>query len=113
MMHNLERKKNQILRGEYFFLTFFIFFLGSCGNLSLHENFKAHMSDAVGKHIIDGNTWAHKERLVSSQLLESGSREYKYRFRNGCFYFFEVDTVTDLIVDWRFEGSESDCVIAL
>lgn len=83
----------------------------ACGSLSPHENFKAHMSRAVGKIISDSGTWAREDRLVSVQTLENGNEQYEYMFRRSCFYFFEVKKSTQMIVGWRFEGSEEDCQI--
>ena len=95
-------------------LLLFIAILASCacGNLSPHENFKTHMSSTVGKRISDTGTWAREDRRVSVQTLENGNKEYKYMFRRSCLYFFEVEKNTEVIVSWRFEGSEKDCQIA-
>ncbi len=84
----------------------------ACGSLSPHKNFKTHMSSTVGKRISDPGTWAREDRGVSVQALENGNEEYKYMFRRSCFYFFEVEKSTEVIVSWRFEGSEKDCQIA-
>ena len=94
-------------------LVVFVMVVYGCGSFSSpHENFKSHMSSTVGKTISDPGTWAQGERLVSAQALENGNEEYKYEFRGSCFYFFEVETGTGVIVGWRFEGSEIDCAIA-
>lgn len=84
----------------------------SCGSLSPHENFKAHMSSAVGKSISDSNTWAREDRYVSVRTLENGNVEHKYFFGKSCLYFFEVKKNTEEIVGWRFEGDVCDCAIA-
>ena len=85
----------------------------SCGSfLSAHENFKEHMSSALGKRITSPHTWAREERHVSVRTLDSGNVEHGYLFRRSCRYFFEVDQHTEVIVRWRFEGSEKDCAIA-
>lgn len=96
-----------------FFLLIAILGGCSCGNLSPHDNFKAHMSSTVGKHISDPHTWAREDRHVSVRVIENGNVEHKYIFRDGCWYFFEVEKSTEVIVDWRFEGSKKDCQIAL
>lgn len=83
-----------------------------CGSfMSPHENFKSHMSSVVGEKISTPSNWAQKDRLVSISFLRNGNEEYKYRFRDTCFYFFEVKKNTEVVVGWRFEGSEDDCVI--
>jgi hypothetical protein len=91
-----------------------LFGISSCGNLSAHDNFKDHMSSNVGKKISDSNTlWVREDRYVSARLMKNGNVEHKYRLRNGCWYFFETDVNTEVIIGWRFEGSEKDCVISL
>ena len=85
----------------------------SCGNFSQHENFKAHMLSVVGKNFSDGPLWVREDRYVSASLLENGNTENKYIYRKSCFYFFEVEKETNVIVGWRFEGSVKDCQIPL
>ena len=95
-----------------FLFLFAILASSSCKSLSPHENFKDHMSSAVGKKISDPHTWARDDRQVSVRPLENGNVEHKYTFRRSCWYFFEVEKSSGLIVGWRFEGSEKDCAIA-
>ena len=56
--------------------------------------------------------WVRPQYLVDIQLLENSNTENKYRFRGSCVYFFEIEKNTNIIVGWRFEGSEKDCSIA-
>ena len=86
--------------------------VSSCAVLSSHENFKGHMSGNVGK-IIDGPStlWVKSDRYVATRQLSNGNAENEYRLRGTCRYFFEFNPETRVIVGWRFEGSENDCVI--
>ena len=95
-----------------FFLLVLILASCSCSHERYHESFKAHMSRNVGKRISDPHTlWIQEDRYVSAHALENGNMEHKYRFRGSCFYFFEVEKDTEVIVSWRFEGSKNDCEI--
>jgi hypothetical protein len=50
-----------------FLLLFVIIFCFSCGGLSPHNNFKAHMSSMVGKSITSPYTWIerfHRKRWI-------------------------------------------------
>ncbi len=95
----------------------FLFLLGilassSCESLSPHDNFKDHMSSTIGKKISDPHTWAREDRHVSVKQLANGNVEHKYMFRRSCWYFFEVEKGTDVIIGWRYEGDARDCAIA-
>jgi hypothetical protein len=78
---------------------------------SSHENFKAHMDQAVGKRIDSPNTWARPDRFIKKEALPSGNMESEYKFRGTCRYFFEYEPSSLLIVGWHYEGKESDCEI--
>lgn len=97
--------------GRFLILTL-ILAACSCGYLSPHDNFKAHMSSTVGKRISDPHTWARDDRYVSKRALRNGNQEFKYVLRQNCWYFFEVEKNTQVIIGWRFEGNEKSCVIA-
>ncbi|WP_330925828.1 hypothetical protein [Candidatus Sororendozoicomonas aggregata] len=85
----------------------------SCGYFSSpHEIFKSHMSTTIGKHISDPHTWARPDRFISARVLKGGNIENKYKLQKSCFYFFEEDKSTGIIVKWRFEGEVKDCVIS-
>lgn len=61
-----------------FFLLITVLASYACGSFSSpHENFKAHMSNTVGKRISDPGAWAREDRFVSVQVLENGNEEYK------------------------------------
>lgn len=49
--------------------------------------------------------------LLSSKTLSNENIENEYRHVGSCRYFFEFSPETRMIVRWRFEGSEQDCVI--
>lgn len=94
------------------FLLLIMLAISSCTSFDLHENFINHMSSNVGLHITDKRSWAAQpSRFVSTQLLENGNSEHKYLFYRTCFYFFEEDSKTGILVGWRFEGSKEDCTI--
>ena len=90
----------------------FILMLSSCSALTPHENFKAHMTNDVGQSIDDPQTWARSDRYIASKTLQNGNIENEYKFRGTCRYFFEFNPESRLVVNWRFEGSVRDCVIA-
>lgn len=83
------------------------------GCLSPHENFKLCMGANVGRKIngSDRSHWAIPEYFVGSKSLPNGNIENEYKYIRTCRYFFEYDPETRIIVNWRFEGKESDCVV--
>jgi len=90
--------------------------LSSCANLfgpDPHENFKESIGFYVGYSIdkprLPGVT--RREIFLSSRMLPNGNIENKYKYVWSCRYFFEYDPETRMIVGWRFEGSEEDCVV--
>ncbi|MEE9494857.1 MAG: hypothetical protein V3W04_15995 [Gammaproteobacteria bacterium] len=49
--------------------------------------------------------------VVGRSVLPNGNIETEFRWRRQCPVFFEIDTSTHTIIEWRFEGSELDCEI--
>jgi hypothetical protein len=88
--------------------------LSSCSALTPHENFRAHMESNVGSSIDKPREpgVALPRYLLGSKTLLNGNIENEYRDRGTCRYYFEYNPLTRIIVNWRFEGSEKDCVIA-
>lgn len=85
----------------------------SCGSMTPHENFKAHMASNVGS-LIDNPREpgvALDKYLLGSRILPNGNIENEYQDRGSCHYFFEFDPKTRIIIGWRFEGSERDCAV--
>ena len=84
-----------------------------CAHESAHENFKRTMSNQVGKSASDPTT--DTGRLWSNRLgetkLPNGNIEIGFRQFRACRYYFEIDEVTRKIVNWRFEGTEQECII--
>ncbi len=86
-----------------------VLLLSSC--ISPHENFKDHMQVNVGRSIDDTRSWKRPDRLLGRKVLENGNIENEYEYTRTCRYFFEYDPETRIVVNWRFEGKESDCVV--
>lgn len=85
----------------------------SCSAVTPHENFKNFLKHNVGKRASDpsSDVARYPELLVGKRVLENGNTENKYQWVRGCFYFYEIEKNTEVIVGWRFEGSEKDCQI--
>jgi len=77
-----------------------------------HDAFKSHMQYNLGRDIRNPSTnWVREENLVQSRKLPNGNIENEYRWRGSCRYFFEVEAVTRIIVNWRLQG-EQDCELS-
>ena len=86
--------------------------LSSCKSISPHENFKAHMTNNIGRSMDDARTqWVSPDALVDTKKLANGNLENQYRWQGTCRYFFEFDPKTRFIVNWRFEGTQQGCGI--
>jgi len=90
-----------------------VLMLSFCSTLTPHENFKAHMEFNVGSSIDKPRepSIALPKYLLGFRVLPHGNTENEYRHVRACRYFFEFNPETRIIVGWRFEGSDKDCVI--
>jgi len=94
-------------------LMSFSILLTSCKMVLPHDNFKAHMENNIGKNINDPTAnWVGDRYFVNSKQLSNGNIENQYFFWKTCKYYFEIDPVTLIILNWRFEGDKRDCRIS-
>jgi hypothetical protein len=71
------------------------------------------MQSNVGKKFAGNNLkWMRAASLVKSLSLPDGKVELEYSLYGECRYFFEIDSSTNIIENWRYEGSDKDCAIA-
>ena len=85
-----------------------------------HENFKRHYGSQVGKRVDDPSTSIarYPEDIVAKRVLPNGNTEFELlkaisQIRDAqCAVFYEVDSKTNVIVAWRFEGDEKICAMA-
>ena len=88
--------------------------LGACASSSPHQNFRAAMHGEVGKHAhaFDAYTSHYGRWRMSVRELPNGNTEEEYPTgrRHRCRVFFEIDKDTRVIVGWRFEGAQDDCI---
>jgi hypothetical protein len=88
--------------------------LSACAAGIAHENFKKVMDRQIGKNADDPGAYLvyYKERRIGTTLLPNGDTEEQYRAgREPCRVYFRIDKATRKIINWRYEGSEQDCVI--
>ena len=84
-----------------------------------HENFKNFMQNDIGKSADDPNVLIvrYSEDIVNNKILPNGNTEVEFLIRvsppykESCTAFFEIDKTTNIIINWRYEGSEEGCVI--
>ena len=78
-----------------------------------HENFKKHMQFNVGRRVDDpaSSLARYPEWVVDEKKLTNGNSEIEYYRGKHCAVYFEVDNKTEVIIGWRFVGSEKSCVI--
>ena len=83
-----------------------------------HENFLSTYRYYVGKSVDDPTISIAPQNTVGRRTLPNGNIEIEYlHVKNAygryghCRVFFEVNPDTEIIVDWRYEGSEKACVI--
>ena len=93
-------------------ITMLVFVFQSSCYLELkspHESFKNHAQWYIGKTIqfLRSGT-GHPE---SVKKLTNGNIEEEYSIRKGkCRIFYEYAPDTGIIVNWRFEGGEKECI---
>lgn len=77
-----------------------------------HTNFVTILRSNVGKKLENarGTGWALTEAFVDRTDLSNGNTAYRYRAGGSCRYTFEVDP-NDIIVDARWEGEATHCII--
>ena len=86
-----------------------------------HENFKNFMQNDIGKSADDPNVlivrYSESEDVINGTILPNGNTEVGLviraspPYKEGCTAFFEIDKETNIITNWRYEGSEKGCVI--
>lgn len=76
---------------------------------SPHQTFLNHYGGYVGKSV--QVVRSRGPQPISVKQLPNGNIEEEYWLRNGaCRYYYEVDHKTWIIVRWRYEGGEENCV---
>ena len=85
----------------------------SCVILTPHENFKHNMQANIGNKVDDPSSvlMRYRQYVYDSKVLKNGNIETEYRPIIRCRVFFEIDVKTNIIIGWRFEGDEKDCII--
>jgi len=80
-----------------------------------HKGFKNLYGFQVGKKIEDSWLMRYPESVIGSRTLPNGHTETEFQpstiGSGGCRVFYEIDPVTNVIVNWRFEGTEQDCAV--
>ena len=96
------------------FIPGLVIFIGGCvTSTTPHENFKNRMNYSVGKRADDPLTsiTRYSDRVKGRTVLANGNIEIQYDSIRDCMVYFEVDSKSNVIVNWRFEGSEQTCRI--
>jgi hypothetical protein len=94
-----------------------LLFASSCYSVTPQENFKNILNNAVGRNVRDEENspggWLYTRQPITVTHLPNGNVEKKYLYMRGrsCYFFFETNPDTSIIISARFEGKESDCVI--
>ena len=83
-----------------------------------HENFKSNMQYEIGKKANDPNARLvrYSQLVTGKNILLNGNIEVEFVTfspgdRGDCVVYFEIDKKTNVIINWRYEGSEESCVI--
>lgn len=116
------------------YVSVFLFCLSSCEALDLmengkltspHEAFVKHYSYYVGKDILSNlgplrpleQAFEHDEKLRERaglngfRKLPDGNWELEWSlYPRHCLVFYEYDPDKRIVLNWRFEGSNEDCV---
>jgi hypothetical protein len=105
---------NSHRRKLYSLIALHLQMLWGCTSISPHENFRQHLNTQVGMSIDNAPaySWRNQKDLIEIAPLPNGNLEYTYKYLRTCRYIFEVNPKTHIIVGARFEGKETDCVVA-
>lgn len=82
-----------------------------------HSNFKHNYGGQLGRRVDDASTSISRypQKVVEKRRLENGNVEFELlhaisQTRDAkCVVFYEVDSDTNVIVAWRFDGDEKIC----
>jgi hypothetical protein len=94
-----------------------LFAIGGCATGSAHDNFSNWMEDHIGRSIDDPNVLLNRypEERGSTHKLANGNVEHEFiwsrRPNKSCLAFFEVDTASQRIIAWRYEGTKDTCYL--
>jgi hypothetical protein len=90
--------------------------ISACTSTTPHQNFKNHMQHDIGRNADD--RWVsikrYSKHVIGKNQLPNGNIEVKYGLGgigSKCLIYFEVDSKTNIIVNWHFEGDEKACAI--
>ena len=85
----------------------------SCNVPTPHENFRHIMQVDIGKRMQDSTTniSRYSDQIYKRNTLSNGNIEIGLNHIGNCKVFFQVDHRTSIILDWRYEGSQKDCVV--
>lgn len=103
--------------GRVILVTLAILYASSCQSVTPQENFKNILNGAIGRNVKDEENspggWLYPRQPITATHLPNGNVEKKYLYMRGrsCYFFFEINPETGIIVNARFEGKEFDCVI--
>jgi hypothetical protein len=77
-----------------------------------HENFVSQMNATLEKFFDSSRmTWGDEKYHLSTRTLPNGNVERGYQYRDKCKYFFELNSITNVVVSWRYEGLIEDCKV--
>lgn len=83
-----------------------------CSSITQHENFISQMNATIAKPFNSNRmTWGGEKYHLSTRVLPNGNVERGYQYRGTCKYFFELDSITNVVVNWRYEGLRQDCEV--
>lgn len=83
-----------------------------CSTIPQHENFVFQMNATLGKSFDSSRmTWGGEKYHLSTRTLPNGNVERGYQYRGTCKYFFELNSITNVVVSWRYEGLRENCKV--
>lgn len=77
---------------------------------SPHESFKNHYNWYVGKTIQFFRTGSAPPEGKAKRLPNGNLEDEYWLYKGACRIYYEYNPETGIIVRWRFEGGEQNCV---
>jgi hypothetical protein len=83
---------------------------GSCARRP-HDNF-VHVNQGQVGRLVSHRSYLknrYPEMFVGAKPLSNGNVEEQFAWNRQCQVYFEIDKASQVVVRWRFEGSEQEC----
>ena len=79
--------------------------LFSCATVASHEAFLSYHENRIGRNFDKLVYYTGITRYADGRFLLNGNVEYGFKWGAKCRVYYEVNSETRIIINWRWEGT--------